>query len=127
MTAGRLREYFDRARFRRADRARVRRHALEHWTEVVEELERGSPPLVVVDSLHALASTDADRKAFIRALRPFVQTTSLVLMICHLSRRGGVSGTTFVEYMGDACIIVSRDAFTCEKARWAPNTVVPRT
>lgn len=82
---------------------------------------------VVIDSLHAIAGSDAKRAKYAKwFLRYARESGALVFLICRLSRDGEVKGSVDVGYEADATVYVSKSEVWADKCRWAAESRVSR-
>lgn len=105
---------------------RVIRVTAPNVAGLLAALEEHEAPLVVVDSLHEWAETDAERARLLRALRPLATRGVLVLALAHVNAKGKTRGAVVSEHLVD-CVIYVTERFTRQsKCRWHPPAKVKR-
>lgn len=126
MTAPRVRDLFDRIGASARDRDRVTREAADDTDGAAELVAQRGPRVIALDSIHAVAPSDADKKRLARALRSAADSGAIVLVVAHEARAGNVAGTAEPEQRGDALIRVTPDVIEGIKCRWAEPTTIAR-
>lgn len=87
------------------------------WREVMPVIGSDAA-VIVVDSLQRWTSSDADRTAFLGALRKLPTT---VIVISHANKQGEIAGRSQDQHDVDAVVLVKKRKLLADKCRWTPT------
>jgi predicted ATP-dependent serine protease len=84
--------------------------------------------VVIVDSQHEWARTDAERGEMTMRLRELADAGRVVMMIAHWSRKGRAKGATEADHRVDAIVYLEESrAYSPGKCRWTRPREIPRS